>query len=303
MRSGNGQIVISYTYIPADIAVEAPTGTSVSNGSGTLAFGQVVPNQIKDIACTLRNTGGADLTGIVPAISGPDASMFMLVTSPPSTLAGGSNSIFTVRFTPTSLGTKTATLSIASNDPDENPFTITLTGTGNTAPTFAGYSVSTAYETATGISLGKLLAKAADADGDALTVTAAGPASAQGGTAVLGGTILYTPPTGFSGTDTFPVTITDAHGATVIGTVTVSVGPGPNAGGQGLNLPTVTMVDGKAQLRFRAIPGTSYQIQRSIGDLNSWQDMVTLTTDSTGVLTWTDPDPPTPSAFYRVRLP
>jgi hypothetical protein len=60
--------------------------------------------------------------------------------------------------------------------------------------------VSTAYETVAGISLGKLLAKAADADGGALSVTAAGPASAEGGTAVLGSTLLDTPPTGFSGT-------------------------------------------------------------------------------------------------------
>ena len=55
--------------------------------------------------------------------------------------------------------------------------------------------MSTPCQTAASLSLGKLLAKAADADGDARSVTAAGPASAQGGTAVLqGGSILYTPP-------------------------------------------------------------------------------------------------------------
>jgi uncharacterized delta-60 repeat protein len=304
--------VAAYSFVP-EIAVSG-NGVDIANGDDTpdpadhTDFGQVSPSggSLARVF-TITNNGGGDLnlTG-TPRVDISGSTAFSVTQQPASdtVTAGGGTQTFEVTFAPTSPGVHNATISIASNDPDENPFTFVLTGLGNTAPTFAGYSVSTPWQTAASLSLGKLLAKAADADGDALSVTAAGPASAQGGTAVLGGTLLYTPPTGFSGTDTFPVTITDAHGATVEGTVTVTVGPNPNAGGQGVNVPTVTMVDGKAQLRFRAIPGTSYQIQRSIGDLNSWQDMVTLTTDSTGVLTWTDPsDPPPPNAFYRVRLP
>lgn len=43
--------------------------------------------------------------------------------------AGGSTT-FTVRFAPTTAGAKTAALHIASNDSDENPFDINLTGKG-----------------------------------------------------------------------------------------------------------------------------------------------------------------------------
>jgi hypothetical protein len=154
-----------------------------------------------------------------------------------------------------------------------------------------------------GISLGKLLAKAGAADGDALSVTAAGPASAEGGTAVLGGTLLYTPPTGFSGTDSFPVTITDAHGATVIGSVTVTVGPNPNTGGQGVNVPQLTILPGGHDgIAFQGIPGRQYQIQRS-PDMTegSWQTIATITAAANGAVTFTDEDPPEPSGFYRLR--
>lgn len=173
----------------------------------------------------------------------------------------------------------------------------------NIPPTFNGYTVSTAYQTAVSISLSKLLAGVVDPNGDSFSVTAAGPASSQGGTAVLGAkAILFTPPAAFSGSDTFGVTITDARGASTVGTVTVSVAANPSGGTQGDNAPTVTMVDGQSNLRFRAIPGTSYLLQRSTNGMASWDDVVTLQTDSSGVINWSDPGT-YPSAFYRFRQP
>ena len=58
------------------------------------------------------------------------------------------------------------------------------------------------------------------------------------------GSILYTPPAAFSGSDTFSVTLTDALGATASGAVTVTVGTDSNSGGQGLNPPQLTMLPG-----------------------------------------------------------
>jgi uncharacterized delta-60 repeat protein len=173
--------------------------------------------------------------------------------------------------------------------------------TANTPPTFAGYSVSTAYQTAATISLAKLLTAAADADGDALSVTAAGPASTQGGTAVLqSGSILYTPPAAFSGTDSFSVTIADGYGASVSGTVTVSVAPNPNSGGQGVNPPQITMPgNGTALIASQGIPGRTYMVQRST-NLSSWATIGTVTAASNGAVSFIDPSPPQPSAFYRL---
>ena len=47
-----------------------------------------------------------------------------------STLARGQACTVSVRFSPTTRGLKTATLVISSNDPDENPVAVQLSGTG-----------------------------------------------------------------------------------------------------------------------------------------------------------------------------
>ena len=126
--------LISYALPTPDIALEAPNGTAVNNGSGTLAYGSIVSGQTQDLNVTVRNTGSADLTLIAASITGTDAGQFSLVSTPPATLAAGASAEFTLRFSPTSLGSKTAMLSIASNDPDENPFTLALMGTGTPIP-------------------------------------------------------------------------------------------------------------------------------------------------------------------------
>lgn len=171
----------------------------------------------------------------------------------------------------------------------------------NNPPTFGGLAAATPYETPASITLGKILAEAADPDGDALTVTAAGPASAQGGTATLAaGAILYTPPGGFAGTDSFSVTITDARGASVTGTVTVTVA---GDSGIGSNPPAVTMLPGGgAKIDFQGIPGRSYEIQRST-DLENWIVLATLQAGPSGGVSHTDETPPAGSAFYRLRRP
>ncbi len=115
--------------------------------------------------------------------------------------------------------------------------------------------------------------------------------------------ILYTPAASHSGSDTFSVTVTDARGATVSGTVTVTVGPPPDDGGVGTNPPSLTMGDGEVQLSFHGVAGASYQIQRSSGDLVEWDTLETVTTGATGIILWTDDDPPFPRAFYRLRRP
>jgi predicted RecA/RadA family phage recombinase len=89
-----------------------------------------------DAVFTIENPGTADLllTG-TPSIefSGTDASMFTVFSPPDATIAPGNSTDFTLRFTPGSIGTKTASLSIYNNDADENPYNFALTGTANAA--------------------------------------------------------------------------------------------------------------------------------------------------------------------------
>jgi VCBS repeat-containing protein len=66
-----------------------------------------------------------------------------------------------------------------------------------------------------------------DVDGDTVTVAIADGGAPQNGTVVLGanGTYTYVPNPNFSGNDSFQVAVTDANGATTIGTVAFTVTP------------------------------------------------------------------------------
>ena len=89
----------------------------------------------------------------------------------------------------------------------------------NDAPVAAADAVTTAEDTAVGISV---LANDSDVDGDPLTVTAA---SAANGSVTINadGTLTYVPAADFNGTDTVSYTISDGRGGTATGTVAVTV--------------------------------------------------------------------------------
>ena len=53
---------------------------------------------------------------------------FAISTSPATTVAGLDSTTFSITFTPSQSGERTAVVSISSNDPDENPYTFTVGG-------------------------------------------------------------------------------------------------------------------------------------------------------------------------------
>ncbi len=118
--------------IPQEITVEQPGGTGLTSGVSSSVFGSVVLNSPKSRTFTIRNLGTVPLTGVSASVGGTNASEFA-VTQPAATVNGGGSTTFTVTFTPTASGTRNATLNIASNDTNENPFVIALSGTGGTA--------------------------------------------------------------------------------------------------------------------------------------------------------------------------
>jgi len=116
-----------------EIAVEQPVGTDLASG-GSRDFGTVAAGSNSSLGFTLRNTGAADLTGLVVTVDGSNPDDFTVTSSPVSPVSGpGGTTTFTVRFTPAAAGSRGAVIHIANNDSDENPFDITLTGTGITA--------------------------------------------------------------------------------------------------------------------------------------------------------------------------
>jgi hypothetical protein len=114
---------------PAEIVIEQPAGQNVNDG-GTRAFGDVTAGSSRTLTFSIRNAGAASLTGVSVHIDGPDAARFEITSNPSPVVPAASSTLFTVRFTPADAGAKTAALHIASNDSDESPFDITLTGTG-----------------------------------------------------------------------------------------------------------------------------------------------------------------------------
>ena len=65
-------------------------------------------------------------------LSGANAADFSVITQPASPVAPGGTTSFQVRFNPSALGTRSATLSVGNNDADENPYDFALQGTGVT---------------------------------------------------------------------------------------------------------------------------------------------------------------------------
>jgi len=111
-----------------EIAIRQPAATDLVDGTAKKNFGTVTVGTYSTLTFTILNQGTADLTGITATLDGTNAGDFSVTTSPASSVAAGGSTTFTVKFTPTGYGTENAAIHIASNDPDESPFDIALTG-------------------------------------------------------------------------------------------------------------------------------------------------------------------------------
>jgi len=112
------------------IVVQLPPGTNLVNGVGTNNFGSAAVGTSTSRTFTITNIGTANLTNLGITIDGANSAMFSVTASPTAPVSPGGSTTFTVRFAPVSTGVETATLHIANNDINNNPFNIALTGTG-----------------------------------------------------------------------------------------------------------------------------------------------------------------------------
>jgi hypothetical protein len=115
----------------AEIEIEEPVASGLTNKSSVVHFDIPYGDSSKVRTFTVRNSGTEDLTGLKPSFRGTHATDFVAANLGAESLAPGASTTFTVTFTPSAMGTRTAVLSIASNDANENPFEISLTGSGN----------------------------------------------------------------------------------------------------------------------------------------------------------------------------
>ena len=121
-----------------EITVEQPVSNDLVSSTASVEFDSIpIGTDSTTKTFTIGNAGSANLTGLAVTKSGAHASSFK-VTSPTNTnLSPGMTATFTVAFSPTAAEENTAAIHIASNDTDENPFDIALSGTGFAAPEIA----------------------------------------------------------------------------------------------------------------------------------------------------------------------
>ncbi len=110
------------------------SGNTIPNAFNNTLFASVIigNNQVKDYRIQNLGISNLNLTGAPRvAIGGPHAADFVVVAQPATPVLSGNNVVFQIRFAPTAGGVRTAIVSIANNDSDENPYTFTIQGTGS----------------------------------------------------------------------------------------------------------------------------------------------------------------------------
>ncbi|MBK7956877.1 MAG: choice-of-anchor D domain-containing protein [Bacteroidetes bacterium] len=125
-------IVLNGNSVTPEINIKQ--GLTNINAGGSYNYSNTPINFDNDIVFTIENTGTDALSGILGTIIGANASDFVIINPPAISINASATTTITVRFRPTVAGARTATLNLSSNDADENPYLITLNGTGINLP-------------------------------------------------------------------------------------------------------------------------------------------------------------------------
>lgn len=115
--------------------VHDATLTNTPSVTNDTDFGNVsTPGMTSDAnTFTIQNTGTGTLNltgGPLVSISGAHAGDFTVTTAPPSSVAASGSTTFIITFNPSAIGLRTASVSIANNDSNENPYTFNIQGNG-----------------------------------------------------------------------------------------------------------------------------------------------------------------------------
>jgi LPXTG-site transpeptidase (sortase) family protein len=105
-------------------------GDNTPNVVDCTNFGSVALGGSVDCTYTIQNLGTNDLFVGPVTLGGANAADFSVIASPGSFVTAANSTTFTVRFTPSALGARNATVSFANNDAGENPYNWNIQGTG-----------------------------------------------------------------------------------------------------------------------------------------------------------------------------
>lgn len=130
---GNGTIVASVDINVKGNGQTIPDNSIYPMGTNWTSFGAVTVGGSITRTFTIENLGSTalSLTGTpYVQITGPHAALFTVTVQPSSnSISGGASLTFDITFNPNTPGAKNATVTIPSNDPDENPYNFNINGT------------------------------------------------------------------------------------------------------------------------------------------------------------------------------
>ncbi len=136
-----GQLLAFYnpdTYLDNPEIVVSGNNEDIKNGSTSAKlfdntdFGPVVKGSSNTLSFQLSNTALGSLKVTSISIEGLNAADFTIESVPslPATITSASSQTFSIKFKPSALGIRVATVKIVSNDVDESVFTFKVQGTG-----------------------------------------------------------------------------------------------------------------------------------------------------------------------------
>lgn len=140
-QGGACTFVVPFTYVVTPKPEINVKGSNVSIVSGDISpsltdstdFGNMYAGTTNTNTFRIENTGGATLTlGANPnpvTVSGANASDFSIIQPSATSIASSGFLDFKITFNATTIGMKEATVSIANNDSNENPYTFKIRGT------------------------------------------------------------------------------------------------------------------------------------------------------------------------------
>ncbi|MEO5916638.1 MAG: leucine-rich repeat protein [Luteolibacter sp.] len=131
--SGYDAVNVGDEPIP-EIEVRQPENTVLADGVTGKDFGSVAIGGTVSLDFIIKNTGTGDLTDLTISVSGANPGDYQLGSLGATSLPAGETTSVTISFHPTAAGTRTAIIQIGSNDSDENPYDIGVTGVGLRVP-------------------------------------------------------------------------------------------------------------------------------------------------------------------------
>ncbi len=269
-----------FTYVPAAGFSGTDTFTyTISDGNGGEATATVTitvtaeggNNQPVAGDDTKETTANTPVTiDVLGNDTDPDGDILKILDYNPASAQGGTviwqNGQLV--YTPADgfTGTDTFNYTVTDSNGGEATATVTITvlegtgGGGNTAPTAVNDSKTTTIDTAVTLDV---LANDTDPEGDVLAILGHADVSTEGGAITLvDGQLVYTPASGFTGTDTFDYTITDGNGGESTATVTITVVDGGGDDGMKPDDDSFTVssgdLDGDGKLGLNVLEGDVY---------------------------------------------